>query len=67
MSTHNTGFYEEISKIITLLSSNTHPISSADPKTTVKVHFQFQGGIIPKSLPVLLTESILHEMAVDQD
>ena len=30
MSTHNIGFYEEISKIITLLSSNTHLISSAD-------------------------------------
>ena len=31
MSTHNIGFYEEISKIITYqLSSNTHLISSAD-------------------------------------
>ena len=30
MSTHNIGFYEEISKIITKLSSNTHLISSAD-------------------------------------
>ena len=29
MSTHNIGFYEEISKIITKLSSNTHLISSA--------------------------------------
>ena len=29
MSTHNIGFYEEISKIITYLSSNTHIISSA--------------------------------------
>ena len=29
MSTHNIGFYEEISKIITQLSSNTHLISSA--------------------------------------
>ena len=29
MSTHNLGFYEEISKIITKLSSNTHLISSA--------------------------------------
>ena len=29
MSTHNIGFYEEISKIITYLSSNTHLISSA--------------------------------------
>ena len=29
MSTLNIGFYEEISKIITSLSSNTHLISSA--------------------------------------
>ena len=29
MSTHNIGFYEEISKIIFELSSNTHLISSA--------------------------------------
>ena len=33
MSTHNIGFYEEISKIITLLSSNKHLISSADVHT----------------------------------
>ena len=35
MSSHNIGFYEEISKIITELSSissNTHFISSADLK-----------------------------------
>ena len=29
MSTHNIGFYEEISKIISELSSNTHLISSS--------------------------------------
>ena len=29
MSTHNMGFYEEISKIIPLLSSNTHLIASS--------------------------------------
>ena len=29
MSTHNIGFYEEISKIIPELSSNTHLISSS--------------------------------------
>ena len=29
MSTHNIGFYEEISKIITKISSNMHLISSA--------------------------------------
>ena len=28
MSNHNIGFYEEISKIVPLLSSNTHLISS---------------------------------------
>ena len=34
MSTHNIGFYEEISKIITKLSSNTHLISSAAQLST---------------------------------
>ena len=29
MSTHNIGFYEEISKIYPELSPNTHPISSS--------------------------------------
>ena len=29
MSTHNIGFYEEISKIISELSSSTHLISSS--------------------------------------
>ena len=32
MSTHNIGFYEEISKIIPYLSSNTHLISSAEER-----------------------------------
>ena len=31
MSTHNIGFYEDLTKIIYELSSNTHLISSADP------------------------------------
>ena len=30
MSTHNIGFYEEISKTISSLSSNTHLISSSE-------------------------------------
>ena len=30
MSTHNKGFYEDLSKIIVQLSSNTHFISSSD-------------------------------------
>ena len=30
MSTHNIGFYEDLTKIIFKLSSNTHLISSAD-------------------------------------
>ena len=30
MSTHNIGFYEDLTKIIFELSSNTHRISSAD-------------------------------------
>ena len=30
MSTHNIGFYEDLTKIIIELSSNTHLISSAD-------------------------------------
>ena len=32
MSTHNIGFYEEISKIIFELSPNMHLISSADSR-----------------------------------
>ena len=35
MSTHNIGFNEEISKIITQLSSNTHLISSAGYLQTI--------------------------------
>ena len=31
MSIHNIGFYEDLTKIIFELSSNTHLISSADP------------------------------------
>ena len=31
MSTHNIGFYGEISKISSELSSNTHLICSSDP------------------------------------
>ena len=31
MSTHNIGFYEDLTKIIFELSSNTHLISSAEP------------------------------------
>ena len=34
MSTHNICFYEEISKIISLLSSNTRLISSFDYNNT---------------------------------
>ena len=30
MSTHNIGFYEDLTKIIFELSSNTHLMSSAD-------------------------------------
>ena len=29
MSTHNIGFYEDLTKIVFELSSNMHPISSA--------------------------------------
>ena len=34
MSTHNIGFYEDLTKIIFELSSNTHLISSAADQTT---------------------------------
>ena len=36
MSTHNIGFYEDLTKIIFELSSNTHLISSADYLETRK-------------------------------
>ena len=42
MSTHNIGFYEEISKIIFELSSNTHIISSADANEII---FHYSPGI----------------------
>ena len=35
MSTHNIGFYEDLTKIIFKLSSNTHLISSAVRKETL--------------------------------
>ena len=45
MSTHNIGFYEEISKIITYhqISSNTHLISSAGVCTVCHSVFIFFG------------------------
>ena len=36
MSTHNIDFYEDLTKIIFLLSSNTHLISSADAQLNMK-------------------------------
>ena len=48
MSTHNMGFYEDLTKIIFELSSNTHLISSAD---------------LPTLQPVLLTESMHTKLA----
>ena len=36
MSAHNIGFYEDLTKIIFELSSNTHLISSADFKTSTE-------------------------------
>ena len=38
MSTHNIGFYEDLTKIIFELSSNTHQISSAE--AGVLLYFQ---------------------------
>ena len=35
MSTHNIGFYEDLTKIIFELSSNTHLISSASTSTCI--------------------------------
>ena len=37
MSTHNIGFYEDLTKIIFELSSNTHLISSAVNNNTIVV------------------------------
>ena len=43
MSTHNIGFYEDLTKIIFELSSNTHLISSAESSCIVQVlsHVRF--------------------------
>ena len=48
MSTHNIGIYEEISKIITQLSPNTHLISSAVCRTfTVgSAHLRHETGSV---------------------
>ena len=40
MSTHNIGFYEDLTKIIFKLSSNTHLISSS----ALLLDLQFQTG-----------------------
>ena len=37
MSTHNIGFYEDLTKIIFELSSNTHLISSADKQKQYQI------------------------------
>ena len=39
MSTNNIGFYEDLTKIIFELSSNTHLISSADVLTDLCLYF----------------------------
>ena len=44
MSTHNIGFYEDLTKIIFELSSNTHLISSADSSyfsKTIQINVYF--------------------------
>ena len=38
MSTHNIGFYEDLTKIIFELSSNTYLISSAEITATKSFH-----------------------------
>ena len=53
MSTHNIGFYEEISKIINELSSNTHIISSA-------AFSLFFGGFIVTVEPCCCSENFLY-------
>ena len=40
MSTNNIGFYEDLTKIIFEISSNTHLISSAETCTLVIVSIQ---------------------------
>ena len=49
MSTHNKGFYEDLTKIIIELSSNTHLISSA----AVASFLKFLGEIWALSILVL--------------
>ena len=43
MSTHNIGFYEDLTKIIFQLSSNTHLISSAIKMFLLKRDSNIQG------------------------
>ena len=65
MSTHNIGFYEELTKIIFELSSNTHLISSAEILLKdvhnlatfhlwMKILFHFQKQTLPEIAYLIL-------------
>ena len=62
MSTHNIGFYEDLTKVIFELSSNTHLISSTVPSMT-------QASKSDHSLPYALTGwlSFLHVGTCSKD
>ena len=53
MSTHNIGFYEDLTKIIFELSSNTHLISSAGLiNLTMRLHDILYNKCVTKHSPL---------------
>ena len=49
MSTHNKGFYEDLTKIIFQLSSNMHQLSSSGLKNMLILH-EGLNGVLLKSV-----------------
>ena len=72
MSTHNIGFYEDLTKIIVELSSNMHLISSAELLKSLTVYYCLTTPMEKESttvseeihkLPVLWKEFHIYQIA----
>ena len=64
MSTHNIGFYEDLTKIIFDLSSNTHLISSAVKLTLLNINSYAQ--VKELSLSNVLAYILVHNQSFVQ-
>ena len=60
MSTHNIGFYEDLTKIIFELSSNMHLISSAAVQNTYSKHYP----IFKLNSSVRALRQVIHSVTV---